>query len=108
MHVEGARLCPLSELTAKHVVATQRAAGVSETAPVYVLCHRGRHACMATERLARNQRVAHGREMRYAGVCNSRRRGTAWSARMIGVEHPVRNAGAPIMRFSTRKPRCVH
>lgn len=53
IHVEGARLCPLPDLTPEHVVASHRAAGLSEGTPVYVLCHSGRRARTAAERLAR-------------------------------------------------------
>lgn len=58
VHVEGARLCPLPDLTPEHVLAAHRATELGERAPVYILCHSGRRARTAAERLARETNLS--------------------------------------------------
>jgi rhodanese-related sulfurtransferase len=97
LHVEGARLCPLPDLTPEHVTAAHRTAGLSEGTPVYVLCHSGRRARTAAERLARETNltlvVVEGGTVACAAAGVAVRRGET----TISLERQVRIAAGAIV-----------
>ncbi len=51
VHAAGAILIPLDQFTHENVVSRLAAAGLAPTDPIYVLCHSGRRAMTACERV---------------------------------------------------------